>query len=141
MYRRISLLGFAVLLGLAATLNTALAQGTATGTLLGHLAWCKSLQRPVGQLDGEPSPLADVTPGLAQHALLPVLPAGRLSGMGRSRMGVLHEKFQRRPASEFLSDTSVRMGELVEPITPVMKRSAPRSSSNDARLELTCFWL
>ena len=70
MYRRISLLGFAVLLGLAATLNTALAQGTATGTLLGHLAWCKSLQRPVGQLDGEPSPLADVTPGLAQHALV-----------------------------------------------------------------------
>ncbi len=68
MYRHISFLVIAVFLSLAATLTTASAQGAATGTLVGHLAWCKVAPRPVGQSDTEPSPLADVTPGLAQHA-------------------------------------------------------------------------
>jgi hypothetical protein len=66
MYRHISILVIAAILGLAATVSTASAQGAATGTLVGHLAWCKQMPRPVGQADGEPSPLADVTPGLGR---------------------------------------------------------------------------
>jgi hypothetical protein len=71
MYRHISFLVITVFLTLAASLTTASAQGTATGTLVGHLAWCKVAPRPVGQSDGEPSPLADVTPGMAQHPQVP----------------------------------------------------------------------
>jgi hypothetical protein len=71
MHRTINTVVMAVVFGLATTMQTASAQGTATGTLVGHLAWCKTMQRPVGQSDGEPSPLADVTPGMAQHPLMP----------------------------------------------------------------------
>ena len=70
MQRNISTVVIALVFGLAGTLNMASAQG-ATGTLIGHLAWCKTAMRPVGQSDGEPSPLADVTPGLARHPLAP----------------------------------------------------------------------
>jgi hypothetical protein len=71
MHRTINRVVMAVVFGLATTMQTASAQGTATGTLVGHLVWCKTMPRPVGQSDGEPSPLADVTPGMAQHALQP----------------------------------------------------------------------
>jgi hypothetical protein len=70
MNRQVSTLIIAVVFGVAAMLNTASAQSTATGTLVGHLAWCKVAPQPVGQSDGEPSPLADVTPGMAQHPLV-----------------------------------------------------------------------
>src|SRR5437667_8175584 len=67
MQRNITPVVMAVVLGLVSTLSLALAQAAPTGTLIGHLAWCKTAPRPAGQADGEPSPLADVTPGLARH--------------------------------------------------------------------------
>jgi hypothetical protein len=71
MHRHLGALVIAAVFGLAATTSVAVAQGAATGTLVGHLAWCKDALLPVGQSDLEPSPLADVTPGMAQHALAP----------------------------------------------------------------------
>jgi len=53
--------------------------------------------------------------GLAQHALLPCLPAERLSDRARSEMGVLARKFG-RPAEEFDPAPVARMGGLVAPI-------------------------
>jgi hypothetical protein len=53
--------------------------------------------------------------GLAQHALLPCLPDGRLSDTARSEMGVLGRKFQ-RPASAYTSNNWFRWGQVVGPI-------------------------
>src|SRR5258708_39660029 len=69
MQRNVSTLVMAVVLCLAGALTTASAQGLPTGTLVGHLTRCKIAPRPMGQSDGEPSPLADVTPGMGHRPL------------------------------------------------------------------------
>jgi hypothetical protein len=71
MHRHLSTLVVAVVFSLAGTLGVASAQG-ATGTLVGHVTFCKLVPRPAGQADPDPSLLADVTPGMAHAVAAPI---------------------------------------------------------------------
>jgi hypothetical protein len=71
MHRHLGTLVVALIFALSSTFSVASAQA-ATGTLVGHVTFCKLAPRPAGQTDADPSLLADVTPGLAHAVAGPI---------------------------------------------------------------------
>ena len=69
---RFTILALVGVFSVAISVSGAAAQSSSTGTLTGRVMWCKLAPRPVGEGDGELSPLADVTPGMRQAAPPPI---------------------------------------------------------------------